>query len=54
MTMHRSRTRTLEAADQGESEQRARARVNAWLLGLLVLAFYLGFIAIGVLKSMGG
>ncbi|MBN1238688.1 MAG: hypothetical protein JXB36_09305 [Gammaproteobacteria bacterium] len=53
MTTHRTRTRTFEGADQGEPEQRARARTNAWLLALLVLAFYLGFIGIGVMKSMG-
>jgi hypothetical protein len=54
MTMHRTKSRTLEAADRGETEQRARARTNAWLLALLVLAFYLGFIGIGVMKSLGG
>ena len=54
MTMHRTRSQTLEVADRGDTEQRSRARTNAWLLALLVLAFYVGFIGIGVMKSFGG
>lgn len=47
-------TKAVGAPEGDDSERRARARVNAWLLALLVLAFYIGFIAIGAFKSFAG
>ena len=40
---------TLNNAE--DSERRARARRTAWLLGLVALAFYVGFIVMSVAKS---
>ena len=53
MTAQRTDSRTL-GAEGGRPEQRSRARMNAWLLALLVMTIYVGFIGIGVVKSFGG
>jgi uncharacterized membrane protein (DUF485 family) len=54
MKAQRDTTQTLAAAERDESHRRTRARMSAWLLALLVLAFYVGFIVIGAVKSFGG
>ena len=35
----------------GESADRSRIRRTTWVLSLVALAFYLGFILVGVLKA---
>jgi uncharacterized membrane protein (DUF485 family) len=44
-------TETYRADGREEAEQRDRARRNAWLLALLVLSLYVGFIVFGAIKS---
>jgi len=44
---------TLNKAQNSDehSEQRARVRRNAWLLGCVALAFYVGFILMSVTRA---